>query len=139
MQPNASKSLQWAQILAALRACSGENVRVRDGADIVLAGEIKPRQTGNGTAFGLLDGEAPVTRAALIERLEALAKDSVRFRASATARVNDAHLLIENVLDETDDAGIVWTTIVTRRPKLGFNASQSTVRFPGGRSKMVKR
>ncbi len=139
MQPNASKSLQWAQILAALRACSGENVRIRDGADIALAGEIKPRQTGNGTAFGLLESEAPVSRVALIERLEALSKDASRFRGSATARVNDAHLLIETVLDETDESGIVWVTINTRRPKLGFNASQSTVRFPGGRSKMVKR
>ncbi len=139
MQPNASKSLQWAQILIALRACAGQNVRVRDGADFVLAGEIKPRQTGNGTAFGLLESETPVSRVALIERLEALSKDAPRFRGSATARVDDAQLLIESVLDETDEAGVVWATINTRRPKLGFNASQSTVRFPGGRSKMVKR
>jgi hypothetical protein len=133
-------SFRWIQVLAALRVCSGERVRIRDGNDYAPAGEIASRQIASGSAFGLLDAESATTRLALVEILEGLAKNSAqRFRASASARIGGAHLLIESVRDETDESGTVWTTIETRRPKLGFNASQSTVRFPGGRSKQVKR
>jgi hypothetical protein len=133
-------SFRWIQVLAALRACSGEHVRIRDGSDCAPAGEIATRQIASGSAFGLLDAGSASTRLALVALLEGFQKNSAqRFRASASARIGGAHLLIEGVRDETDEDGTVWTTIETRRPKLGFNASQSTVRFPGGRSKQVKR
>jgi hypothetical protein len=138
MQRN--ESFRWAQVASALKGCEGERVRIRDGNDYAPAGEIATRPTAKGTAFALLDAEAPIARAALVERLEALAKNSAqRFRASASARAADgAHLPIGDVRDETDEAGVVWATIETRRPKLAYNASQSTVRFPGGRSKRIK-
>jgi hypothetical protein len=135
-----NESLRWAQVLSALKACSGERVRIRDGSDYAPAGEIATRPTAKGSAFGLVEAGAATTRVSLIERLEALSKNSAtRFRASASARAEGAHLPIEAVRDETDDDGTVWATIETRRPKLAYNASQSTVRFPGGRSKQVKR
>jgi len=135
-----NESLRWAQVLSALKACSGERVRIRDGSDYAPAGEIATRPTAKGTAFGLVEGETAVTRASLVDRLEALSKSSAaRFRASASAQADGAHLPIEAVRDETGDDGTVWATVETRRPKLAYNASQSTVRFPGGRSKQVKR
>lgn len=138
MQRN--ESLRWAQVVSALKACSGERVRIRDGSAYAPAGEIATRPTAKGSAFELIEAETGTTRVSLVDRLEVLAKSSAaKFRASASARAEGAHLPIEAVRDETDEAGTVWATIETRRPKLAYNASQSTVRFPGGRSKQVKR
>lgn len=56
---------------------------------------------------------------------------------SSRACVNGAYLLVEDVFDEDDD-GVVWTTISTRRPKLGFGASQGKAPHTTGRTKRIK-
>ncbi len=137
MQRN--ESLRWLQILATLRRCTGERVRIRSAAEVRPAGELATRPTAHGTAFTILDAETATTRAELVERVSAGAKDASRFRGAASARFDGAYLPIDAIRDETDEDGSVWTAIVTRRPKLGYNPSESTVLFKGGRSKPVRK
>ena len=138
MPLNIPKSLSWPTVLAALRDCTGERVRLRDGRDTEPADAVRTRPAAAGTEFCLFGGETATTRSALIERLETLAKSpDRRFMGAARTCVNGAYLLIDAVLDETED-DVVWTTINTRRPKLGFNASQAKAPHIVGRTKRIK-
>jgi len=138
MPLNMPKSLSWPNVLAALRECDGELVRLRDGRETQASDTIRTRPAAAGTEFCIFGGESPATRDALIERLETLAKSpDRRFMGAARACVNGAYLLIDAVLDETED-DVVWTTINTRRPKLGFNASQAKAPHIVGRTKRIK-
>lgn len=134
----APKSLSWPHVLAALRECAGESVRIRDGRDVEAADDVRTRAAAVGTEFCLFSGTTAATRLALIERLETLAKSpDRRFMSAARARVNGSFLFIDSVYDETEDE-VVWTTVNTRRPKLGFNASQAKAPHVVGRTKRIK-
>lgn len=133
-----SKTLSWSELLAALRAASAQSVVIRDGRETEPAGTIGTRSAAKGTELCLFEGDTAVARPDLIERLEALAKNSGRrFMTSARARVNDAVLLIDGVSDETID-DVLCTVINTRRPVLGFNQSQQTGSRTHLRSKRIK-
>ena len=138
MQHQAPGSLNWTDVLSALREGSGERVLLRDGKATAPAGDVRSRPAARGTELCLFsDGDA-LTRGALVERLDALAKSAGRrFMTSARASIGDTVLLVGNVADETLDGELV-TVINTRRPKLGFNQSQQTGASSPLRSKRIK-
>ena len=138
MQPKAPKSLNWPEILAALKKCSGESVLVRDGKLTEPAALIRNRPSAKGTELCVFPGEGPATRLDLIERLEELAKRSGRqFMTSARASVGGSFLLVESIDDENVD-DIFYAVLITRRTKLGFNQSQQTGDRTTLRSKRIK-
>jgi hypothetical protein len=138
MQTPAPKSLSWPEVLAALRACTGESVLIRDGKVTEPAASVRTRPAAKGTELCLFPGERAATRLDLIQHLETLAKGTGRrFMTSARASVNKSYLLIESVGDENvDDA--LYTVIKTRRPVLGFNQSLQTGGRTTLRSKRIK-
>ena len=138
MRPQTPKTLHWPAVLNALRSCEGDVVLIRDGRDLRPAEAVKPRPAAKGTELCLFDGDAAVKRDELVERLDALSKSGGRrFMNAARARVGDAFLLIDGVSDETLDEGL-QTVVTTRRPKLGFNASEAKAPQFVGRTKRIK-
>lgn len=132
------QSLTWSLVLEQLRECTGARVRLQDGRATQPADTVRIRPAAAGTEFCLFDGETAATRLALIDRLETLAKSpDRRFMDAAHASINGANLLIDAIFDESDE-GVVWTTISTRRPKLGFGASQGKAPHTTGRTKRIK-
>jgi len=126
--------LTWTQLLDAMRACNGEHVLVRDGRETQPADSIRNRPAAAGTELCLFSGNAPVKRLDVVARLEMLSKGSGRrFMTSAKANINGANLLIDGASDEVVD-GTTFAVIVTRRPKLGYNQSQTTASTALGRS-----
>lgn len=132
------QSLTWRDVLAGLRACTGELVFVRDGREQAPAGAVRSRPSAKGTELCLFRGETATTRAALIEQLEGLSATSGRrFMASAKATIGDAALPIEGIGDEESD-GVRTAVLRMRRPALGFNQSQQTGSRTTLRSKRIK-
>jgi hypothetical protein len=118
--------LTWTQLLAALRSCAGDHVLIRDGRETKPAESVRNRPAASGTEYCLFSADAGISRLALIARLEALAKGTGRrFMSSAKANVNDANLLIDGAEDEAID-GVTYAVVMTRRPKLGYNRSESS-------------
>ena len=133
-----SQSLSWPHLLTALRSCSGESVRIRDGNSLEPAGSIRNRPSAKGTELCLFPGEKASPRKALIEELETLSQRSGRqFATSAKARINETALLVDSVADEEIDGKLV-AVIRTRRPKLGYNQSQQIGATTTLRSKRIK-
>lgn len=131
-------SLSWPEVLAALRACAGEEVLIRDGKVTEPAASIQTRPSAKGTELCLFPGERAVKRLELIGRLEILAKGAGRrFMTSARARVNGANLIVESLTDENVD-GVLFAVVKTRRQKLGFNQSQQTGDTTTFRNKRIK-
>jgi hypothetical protein len=138
MQNRSSQTLTWPEVLSAVRAATGASVLIRDGKVTQPAGAVRNRPAAKGTELCLFVGEAAVSRASLIEQMEALSKSAGRrFMTSARAKVGDSSLLVERVIDETVD-GVVYVLIDTRRPKLGFNQSQQIGATSTLRSKRIK-
>jgi hypothetical protein len=138
MQASRPKSLSWADILAALRTCTGKAALLRDGRVTEPADAVRPRAAAKGTELCLFSGPEPVARAALIASLEALEKGSGRrFMAAARASVNGSFLLVESVGDEDVD-GSAFAVIRTRRPTLAYNQSQQTGSSTTFRNKRIK-
>ena len=132
------KSLAWPAVLAALRACTGESVLIRDGRVTEPAGSVRTRPAAKGTELCLFPGSSPAAREALLAELESQAKvPGRRFMGSARANVNQSFLLVEGVADEEVD-GVAYTVVRTRRPSLGYNASQQTGSSTTLRSKRIK-
>lgn len=139
MRPQTPTTLNWPAVSKALRACTGEFVMSRDGRDVRPADAVKTRPAAKGTELCLFDGEAPVKREELVERLDALSKTAGRrFMGAARARAGDAFLLIDSVTDETLEDGAQAAVVNTRRPKLGFNASEAKAPQFVGRTKRIK-
>jgi hypothetical protein len=138
MQTSRPKSLTWPEVLAALRACTGDSVLVRDGRVTEPADVVRPRPAAKGTELCLFSGQKPAARTALIEGLETLEKGSGRrFMAAARASVNGSFLLVESVGDEDVD-GKTIAIVRTRRPVLGYNQSQQTGSSTTFRNKRIK-
>lgn len=138
MQKRSPQSLSWSEVLAALRACTGQSVLIRDGKLVEPAASVRNRSSAKGTELCLFPGENAVTRLDLIEQLVVLAKGAGRrFMTSARARINESNLIVESVTDENVD-GVLFTVVKTRRPKLGFNQSQQTGGTTTLRSKRIK-
>lgn len=138
MQQRSSRSLSWPDVLAALRACAGDEVLIRDGKVTERASTVQNRPSAKGTELCLFPGEKSVKRAELIEQLEILAKGSGRrFMTSARARINGSTLIVESVADENID-GVLFAAIKTRRPTLGFNQSQQKGDTTTFRNKRIK-
>ena len=128
----------WPDVLAALRACSGESVLIRDGKLTEPAASVNNRSSAKGTELCLFTGESAVKRLDLIEKLETLAKSAGRrFMTSARAQINGSNLMVESVNDE-DVESVLFAVIKTRRPKLGFNQSQQIGQTTTLRSKRIK-
>jgi hypothetical protein len=118
--------LTWTQLLNALRSCTGDHVLIRDGRETKHADSVRNRPAASGTEFCLFSTDTPTPRLTLISRLETLAKGTGRrFMSSAKANVNGANLLIDGVEDEAID-GVTLAVVTTRRPKLGYNRSESS-------------
>ncbi len=138
MQNQPSKSLHWPSILAALRACSGELVRMRSGNATEPAGEVRSRAAARGTELCLFAGAEPLKRSALIEQLEALAdRPGRQFMAAARMHADGSYHLIERVADEDAD-GTLYATIVARRSTGGFEPGRGKAPHTTGRSKRIK-
>lgn len=138
MQKRSHQTFGWTEVLAALRACTGESVLIRDGKVTEPASAVANRPSAKGTELCLVSGDSAVARLDLIEKLEALAKaGGRRFMTSARARIGGANLIVENVADETVD-GALFAVVNTRRPKLGFNQSQQVGQTTTLRSKRIK-
>lgn len=138
MHQRSPQSLSWPALLAALRACAGASVYVRDGKHTEPAGSVRSRPAAKGTELCLFPGEKASKRLDLVEELETLAKRAGRrFTTSARVRVGDSYLLVEGVGDEDVD-GTAAAVIRTRRPKLGYNQSLQTGDFTTLRSKRIK-
>lgn len=138
MQKRSPQTFGWSDVLAALRACTGESVLVRDGKVTEPADSVRNRPSAKGTELCLFAGESAVKRVDLIEKLETLAKGSGRrFMTSARASINGANLLVEGVADEDVDS-VLFAVVKTRRPKLGFNQSQQAGQTTTLRSKRIK-
>ena len=138
MQTRTPKSLSWSDVLAALRASSGESVLIRDGKVTEPAGFVGNRSSAKGTELCLFSGSDSATRLALVQHLETLAKSpGRRFMTSARAKINESHLLVESVGDENLD-GVLFTVVSTRRPTLGFNQSQQKGDTTTFRNKRIK-
>ena len=138
MQTSRPKSLNWPDILAALRGCTSKSVLLRDGRVTEPAETVRPRPAAKGTELCLFPGQKPASRTALIESLEALEKGSGRrFMAAARASVNGSFLLVESVGDEDVD-GTAFAVVRTRRPVLGYNQSQQTGSSTTFRNKRIK-
>lgn len=135
----ASKSLNWREILTALRTCTGEPVLIRDGKETAPAGVVRSRPSAKGSELCLFSAESPATRLDLIQQLETLADGpGRRFMKSARASINDSYLLVESVADENLD-DVIFAVINTRRPVLGFNQGAQTGDSSHLRTKRVKR
>ncbi|HTZ54688.1 MAG TPA: hypothetical protein VMB20_06460 [Candidatus Acidoferrum sp.] len=138
MNARSSRDLSWPDVLAALRACAGASVLIRDGRVTQPAAAVRSRSAAKGTELCLFSGKSAVTRLGLIEQLTVLAKGAGRrFMTSARARINGSNLIVESVSDETVD-GVLAAVINTRRLKLGFNQSQQTGATTTLRSKRIK-
>lgn len=138
MQQRSPQSLSWPEVLAALRACAGEEVLIRDGKLTEPAASVRNRPSAKGTELCLFPGETAVKRLELIAQLETLAKGAGRrFMASARARISGSNLIVESVTDENVD-GVLFAVVKTRRPKLGFNQSQQTGDTTTFRNKRIK-
>lgn len=138
MHQRTPKNLSWSEVLDALRACKGESVLIRDGKVTERAGFVGNRASAKGTELCLFPGTDSATRLSLIQHLETLAKSpGRRFMTSARAKINESHLLIESVGDETLD-GILYAVVRTRRPTLGFNQSQQKGDTTVFRNKRIK-
>ena len=138
MQQRSPRSLSWPEVLAALRACAGEEVLIRDGKMTAPAASVHSRQSAKGTELCLFPGEKAVKRLELIGQLEMLAKGAGRrFMASARARINGSSLIVESLTDENVDS-VLFAVVKTRRPKLGFNRSQQTGDTTTFRNKRIK-
>lgn len=138
MHTGSPRSLNWPDVLAALRACTGKTVLIRDGKVTEPAATVRTRPAAKGSELCLFSGENAVTRLDLIEQLEGMAKGAGRrFMASARARINDANLIVEGVTDESVD-NVLFAVVNTRRPKLGYNQSQQTGATSTLRSKRIK-
>jgi hypothetical protein len=138
MQTSRPKSLTWPEVLAALRACTGDSVLVRDGRITEPADVVRPRPAAKGTELCLFSGPKPAARTALIEGLEALEKGSGRrFMAAARTSVNGSFLLVESVGDEDVDGKTV-AVVRTRRPVLAYNQSQQSGASTTFRNKRIK-
>ncbi len=138
MQRTAPKSLHWPALLTALRACSGENVFLRTGTTSEPAGEIRTRAAARGTEFCLFEGTAPVSRSALIERLEHLsAHPDRRFAAAARIHVDGSFELVERAIDDTI-AGALHVVIVARNAGGRFEPLRGKAPHTTGRSKRIK-
>jgi len=126
--------LTWTKLLAALRGCSGELVLIRDGRETQPADTIRNRPAATGTELCFFTGAAAPKRSEVVAQLETLSKGAGRrFMSSAKASVNGTSLLIDGAADEVID-GATYAVVTTRRPKLGFNRSQSTASSALGRS-----
>jgi len=138
MQNQPSKSLRWPSLLAALRACTGELVRMRSGNAAEPPGEVRARAAARGTELCLFEGSAPLKRAALIEHLAALAdRPGRQFMAAARLHVDGGFHLVERVADEEAD-GVLYATIVARRSTTGFEPGRGKAPHTTGRSKRIK-
>ena len=138
MHLRSPRSLGWPDVLAALRACTGEFVLIRDGRLTEPAGAVRSRAAAKGTELCLFPGETAVTRLDLIEQLAVLAKGAGRrFMTSARARINDSNLVVEGVADESVD-DVLFAVVKTRRLKLGYNQSQQTGASTTLRTKRIK-
>lgn len=138
MHKRSPQTFGWPDVLAALRACSGESVLIRDGKLTEPAASVNNRSSAKGTELCLFTGESAVKRLDLIEKLETLAKSAGRrFMTSARAQINGSNLMVESVNDE-DVESVLFAVIKTRRPKLGFNQSQQIGQTTTLRSKRIK-
>ena len=138
MQKRSPQTLSWPQVLAALRACTGESVIIRDGKLTEPAAYVQNRSAAKGTELCLFPGENAAKRLDLIEQLEMLAKGAGRrFMTSARARINGSNLLVESLTDQNVD-GVLFAVVETRRPKLGFNQSRQTGDTTTFRNKRIK-
>ncbi|MHB8147774.1 MAG: hypothetical protein ACYDGM_11025 [Vulcanimicrobiaceae bacterium] len=138
MQNQPSKSFHWPDILVALRACTGDLVRMRSGTAAEPAGEVRSRAAARGTELCLFEGSQPFKRAALIEQLEALAgRPGRHFMAAARIHVDGGYHLVERVADEDVD-GMMYATIVARRSTTGFEPGRGKAPHTTGRSKRIK-
>ncbi|HEY5257023.1 MAG TPA: hypothetical protein VIJ12_01445 [Candidatus Baltobacteraceae bacterium] len=138
MQHQAPGSLSWTEVLSSLRGASGERVLLRDGKVTASAGAVRSRPAARGAELCFFSDEDALTRGALVERLDVLAKSAGRrFMTSARASIGDTVLLVESVADETIDDEVV-AVIQTRRPKLGYNQSQQIGASSTLRSKRIK-
>ncbi len=132
------KSLRWPEVLAALRACAGASVLVRDGKITEPAATVRNRPSARGSELCLFTGDRPANRLDLVRDIEALANGSGRrFAAAARANVNASYLLVDDVRDEEID-GTPFAVVNTRRPALGYNQSQQTGSRTTLRSKRIK-
>ncbi|NNM98235.1 MAG: hypothetical protein HKL91_00350 [Candidatus Eremiobacteraeota bacterium] len=138
MQRSAPKSLHWPGVLAALRTCEGECVFLRTGTTSEPAGEIRTRPAARGTEFCLFEGEAPVARVALIERLEHLAASpDRRFAAAARIHVDGSFELVERVMNDSI-AGAACAVIIARNSGGRFEPLRGKAPHTTGRSKRIK-
>ncbi len=138
MQRSAPKNLHWPGLLAALRLCEGVKVFLRIGTTSEPAGEIRTRAAARGTEFCLFEGEEPVSRAALIERLEHLAAHpDRRFAAAARIHVNGSFELVERAIDDSI-AGALCTVVVARSAGGRFEPLRGKAPHTTGRSKRIK-
>ena len=138
MQKQSLQNLSWSKLLAALRACSGDSVLIRDGNLTEPASSVRIRPSAKGTELCLFSGESAMKRLDLIEQLEIRAKGAGRrFMAPARAMVNGSTLIVESVTDETVDC-VLFAVIKTRRRTLGFNQSQQKGDTTTFRNKRIK-
>lgn len=138
MQQQSPQSLSWPEVLAALQACAGEEVLIRDGKLTGPAASVGNRPSAKGTELCLFAGERAVKRVELIEQLQVLAKGAGRrFMTSARARINGSTLIVQSLTDENVDS-VLFAVVKTRRPKLGFNQSQKTGDTTTFRNKPIK-
>lgn len=138
MQQRSPRSFSWPEVLAALRACAGEKVLIRDGKLTEPAASVRSRASAKGTELCLFPGEGAVKRLELIEQLEMLSKGAGRrFMTAARARVQGSNLIVESVNDEDVD-GVLFAVVKTRRPTLGFNQSQQRGDTTTFRNKRIK-
>ena len=138
MQRSAPKNLHWPGLLAALRLCEGAKVFLRIGTTSEPAGEIRTRAAARGTEFCLFEGDEPVSRAALIERLEHLAAHpDRRFAAAARIHVNGSFELVERAIDDSI-AGALCTVVVARSAGGRFEPLRGKAPHTTGRSKRIK-
>lgn len=138
MQKRSPQTFGWSDVLAALRACTGESVLIRDGKLTEPADSVRNRPSAKGTELCLFSGESAMKRLDLIEKLDMLAKGGGRrFMTSARASINGSNLLVESVADEDVD-NVLFAVVRTRRPKLGFNQSQQAGQTTTLRSKRIK-
>lgn len=138
MKTSTRKTLTWPEVLAALRACSGESVLIRDGKVTEPAAVVRSRPAARGTELCLFPGERGATRRDLIGQLETLAEATGRrFAKSARASIAHAYLLVESVGDEASSDGL-FAVVRTRRPVLDFNQGRQRGDTTAFRSKRIK-
>lgn len=138
MQKQPAKSLHWPDILAALRACTGDLVRLRSGTVTESVDGVRTRAAARGTELCLFEGTEPRTRTELIEQLDALSRRPGRqFMAAARVHVDGGYHLVERVSDE-DAEGSNVVTILARRTALGFEPGRGKAPHTTGRSKRIK-